>query len=233
MPVRINLDQVVAALLLPVVLVVLAVLFVVVVPLQGRPFIFASERMKSRDAAFTLFKVRTMHPPDPAAELGALGGHQMARITPLGLWLRRLRLDELPQIFNVLRGDMRFIGPRPPARRYVDAYPSLYAAILADTPPGITGLATVMLHAREERLLSACRSAAETEAVYRRRCIPVKARLDLLYRDRRGPWLNLVILWRTFSRLIPIRLSERRLRAVKASRGAEVTPGVTRLEPAR
>ena len=200
---QVTFDRAFALLLLPFVSVLLAVLFVVVVPLQGRPFLFASERMRSRGQAFLLFKIRTMCPMDARVEQSALGGDQNWRVTPVGRVLRRTRLDELPQIFNVLRGDIKFIGPRPPLRKYVVQYPDLYDRVLAETPPGITGLATVVLHAREERLLSACRTAEETERVYRERCIPVKARLDLIYRNRRGWILNGKILWMTLSRLLP------------------------------
>lgn len=201
MSTRFSTDQAVALLLAPFVLALIGLLYLVVVPLQGRPFLFAAERMRTRDEAFLLLKIRTMHPPRPSDEQSPLGGYQVNRITPVGAILRKLRLDELPQIINVLRGDIRFIGPRPPLRKYVEAYPEIYDEILRDTPPGITGLATVLVHNREERLLLACRSEAETDEVYRRRCIPVKARLDRLYRDRRGLGLKLFVLWRTVSRL--------------------------------
>ncbi len=200
---QLSLDRVFALVLLPLVLAILMVLYLVVVPLQGRPFIFASERMRSRRQAFCLFKIRTMSPMNARVDQSALGGDQNWRVTPIGRLLRRTRLDELPQIFNVLRGDIRFIGPRPPLRKYVVQYPDLYGRVLEDTPPGITGLATVILHAREERLLSACQTAEETERVYRERCIPVKARLDLVYRKRRGWLLNSMIIWMTLSRLLP------------------------------
>lgn len=207
---RINVDRWLALILAPIVLVLLGVLFVIVVPLQGRPFFYTCERMKTRDTSFRLIKIRTLHPPDPEAELSALGGHMLSRVTPVGALLRKTRLDELPQIFNVIRGDMRFIGPRPQLRKYVEAYPDLFDAVLRETPPGITGLATVVFHEREERLLAACRSAEETDEVYRRRCIAIKARLDLIYRERRGFKLNLWILWHTFARLSlpPVRMKE-------------------------
>ncbi|MDA8586378.1 sugar transferase [Rhodobacteraceae bacterium] len=203
-----SIDQALALVLLPSVAVVLAVLYVVVVALQGRPFIFTSERMRSKDQAFYLLKIRTMKLPEQSMNETALGGDQKWRVTPVGAFLRRTRLDELPQIFNVLRGELRFVGPRPPLRKYVEQYPVLYGQVLADTRPGITGLATVILHAREERLLSRCRTSAETDAVYRRRCIPMKARLDLVYRDNRGWVLNAMILWMTFSRLLPRSLAD-------------------------
>lgn len=196
-----NVDRLIAFAVLPLVVVVLCVLYVVVLGAQGRPFIYTSERMRTTTKAFSLYKIRTMHPPDLGSQETALGGHQANRVTRVGAFLRRSRLDELPQIFNVLKGDIRFIGPRPPLRRYVEAYPVLYDQVLRDTPPGITGLATVMLHRREERLLSACRDSGEVDRVYRTRCLPLKARLDLIYRERRGPRLNALIMVRTISRL--------------------------------
>ena len=202
-----TIDQVVALFLFPFIIVILTVLYIVVIAFQGRPFIFGSERMRSPDQAFNLLKIRTMHPVDATVDQSALGGDQMWRVTPIGGLLRRTRLDELPQIFNVLRGDLNFVGPRPPLRKYVVQYPELYKQVLADTRPGITGLATVMVHAREERLLSACETAAETDDVYRKHCIPLKARLDLIYRDNRGWRLNTMILWMTFYRLLPSSLT--------------------------
>ena len=200
---QISLDQVFALILCPFVLFLLCVLYVIVVPLQGRPFFFSSERMRNIDQTFSLLKIRTMELPCHKECESALGGDQKSRVTPIGAILRRTRLDELPQILNVLRGELRFIGPRPPLGRYVALYPDLYRAVLADTPPGITGLATVVLHAREERLLSRCQTSDETDRVYRQRCIPIKARLDLIYRDRRSWALNARILWMTASRLLP------------------------------
>ena len=208
-PNRVSRDQVIALALCPIVLVVLAILYPVVLMCQGRPYLFASERMRGPGQAFTLFKIRTMHPTRREDEESVLGGHQARRVTRIGAILRRSRLDELPQIFNVLRGDIRFIGPRPPLRRYVDAYPELYSKVLRDTPPGITGLATVLLHRREERLLSACRSPEEADHVYRQRCVPLKARLDLIYRDNRCLRLDAWILIRTVTGL-RLRTAERR-----------------------
>lgn len=199
---RLSPAQMIAVLAAPLLLIVLAVLYVIVVAAQGRPFLYVSERMRSPDESFRLYKIRTMRPAGPEEEQAVLCGLQARRVTPIGAVLRRTRLDELPQIINVLKGDIRFIGPRPPLRRYVEAYPDLYGRVLSDTPPGITGLATVTVHRREERLLSACRDSAEADRVYRERCIPVKARLDLIYRRNRGVWLDALILFRTVSRLV-------------------------------
>lgn len=197
-------SQIIAALLLPPILTLLGLLYLIVLPLQGRPFFYRSERMRDRETSFMLYKIRTMTPVEDAQEM-ALGGHQRQRITKVGLFLRRTRLDELPQIFNVLLGDIGFIGPRPPLRRHVIACPEEYGKVLSAVRPGITGLSTVMVHRREERLLSRCRTAAETEAVYLACCLPLKLRLDTLYAKRRGLMLDLIILWRTFTRLSAFR----------------------------
>ena len=196
-------DRFVAVLLLPAVLMCLAVLLPIVLVLQGRPFLFASERMATPERAFMLLKIRTMSASqNPRCRV--LGGDITSLVTPIGRVLRRFRLDELPQIFNVLKGDIRFIGPRPPLRRYVEAYPALYRKVLM-SKPGITGLATVMLHRREERILSKCKSAQDSDRAYRLYCIAPKARLDLLYEQRRSIGHDLIILFWTFARLRKIR----------------------------
>ncbi len=181
------------ALLLAPLILTLALL---ALALQGRPVFYLSERMRAPEQAFQLVKFRTMA-PDPA-DSGVSGGDKAARITRLGAVLRRSRLDELPQLWNILRGDMSFVGPRPPLRRYVEQFPDLYARVLRDRP-GVTGLATLVFHRHEERILGACRTPAETEAAYTSRCVPRKARIDLIHQARRTPCADLAILARTLA----------------------------------
>lgn len=161
---------------------------------DGGPALYRAERMATPARAFGMLKFRTMTPHD--ADTGVTGGEKLHRITRVGHVLRRTHLDELPQIWNVLCGDMSFVGPRPPLRRYVEAQPALYAEVLR-MRPGITGLASARLDRREARLLARSGSAAETEAIYLRRCVPVKARLDRIYAARRSFCWDLVILWQT------------------------------------
>jgi lipopolysaccharide/colanic/teichoic acid biosynthesis glycosyltransferase len=179
-----------------VVLLVLPVVFIVSALLlrQGRPIFHASERMTTPDISFVLWKFRTMQVS--IADSGVSGGDKVDRITPIGDFLRRTRLDEVPQLWNILRGDMTFVGPRPPLRSYVERFPQLYARVL-QSRPGVTGLATLKLHAREGRLLAACTTAAQTDAVYARRCVPVKARIDLLYQRKQTLLLDILVLFST------------------------------------
>ena len=178
---------------------VLIVLVILMICTQGLPVFYISERMKSPRQGFALWKLRTM--TVVASDAGVSGGNKTARITAMGRVLRRTRLDEVPQLWNILRGDLSFVGPRPPLRRYVEMFPELYAAVLKSRP-GITGLATLKIHAYEERLLARCTSATETERVYVRRCIPRKARLDLMYQRRQSLCLDLSLMLQTAKKLL-------------------------------
>lgn len=166
---------------------------------QGAPVFHAAERMTTPERGFTLWKFRTMTVAE--ADSGVSGGDKAARITPAGRWLRRTRLDELPQLWNILRGDLSFVGPRPPLREYVERFPDLYGRVLRSRP-GVTGLATLTYHAHEERLLAACADPAETDAVYARACVPRKARLDLIYAAHRSACFDLVLIARTAGRVL-------------------------------
>ncbi len=191
-------DQVLAAVLVLPVFLILACLWPVSLWMQGRPFFYVSERAGKDGSPFRLLKLRTM-PPRASPEC-VFGGASAAQVGRFGHWLRQLRLDELPQIVNVLRGEMVFIGPRPPLVRYIRTYPDIYLPLL-ETPPGVTGLATVYFCRREVRLLSEGSTVDDVAEIYRRRCIRQKARLDRIFSRRRGFGLTLLVLvltvWRT------------------------------------
>lgn len=184
--------------LLPVILVIGLAIWLS----DGRPVFHLSERMKTPQRAFRLVKFRTMKPAGD--DSGVTGGDKSDRITTMGSFLRRRRLDELPQLWNILIGDMSFVGPRPPLRQYVERFPRLYGAVL-QSRPGVTGLASVVYHDHEERLLSRCATLRETDELYSRACIPRKARLDLIYQANRTLCLDLLLMLKTVFRNLPIR----------------------------
>jgi len=192
------------ALLWPVIVIFVLLLWAV----EGRPVFYVSERMQTPDRAFGLVKFRTMRPQADAAG-GVTGGDKAAMMSRWHRIMRRTRADELPQLWNVLRGDISLVGPRPPLRRYVVDYPDLYAQVLRNRP-GITGLATLRFHRHEEWILSACTTPQQTEAAYRRRCIPRKARLDLIYQRNRKLWLDLRLIAETAGRPFGLYRSRRR-----------------------
>ncbi|PIE11982.1 MAG: sugar transferase [Rhodobacterales bacterium] len=193
-PAKRMMDILLAVLLGVLLLPVLVGLSLAVLITSGRPIFYVSERMKTVDEPFDLIKLRTM--TVAREDSGVSGADKAARITPIGRLLRKTRGDEIPQLWNILRGDMSFVGPRPPLRQYVERFPALYAQVL-QSRPGVTGLASLIYHRHESLLLEQCHSAEETDAVYTRACVPRKATLDLIYQRHRSVCFDLAIMWRT------------------------------------
>ena len=180
-------------LLLPLVLFIALLIFF----LDGRPVFFLSERMKAHGHSFTIIKFRTMRPD--IKDFGATGAHKDNRITKVGSVLRRHRIDEIPQLWNILVGDMSFVGPRPPLRRYVEKFPELYKEVLRNRP-GVTGLASLYFHRHEEWLLSKATNAEKSEEIYCRRCVPQKAKLDLIYQENQSFCFDVMLMFKTVIR---------------------------------
>jgi lipopolysaccharide/colanic/teichoic acid biosynthesis glycosyltransferase len=181
-------DLTLLALLGTILVPVLGILAVILAIRQGRPIFFGSERSKAPGRNFTLWKLRSM--THDLGDAGVSGGDKQQRITPMGRLLRRSRMDELPQMWNILRGDISFVGPRPPLPDYVARFPDLYAQVL-QSRPGVTGLASLVFAAHEEAMLARCATPAETDATYARRCVPRKAKIDLIYQRNHSLMLDL------------------------------------------
>jgi lipopolysaccharide/colanic/teichoic acid biosynthesis glycosyltransferase len=190
-------DIVVAALLGFLLLPVVFTVVVIILIRDGRPVFYVSERMKTPERGFDLVKFRTMRPD--LDDAGATGAHKNNRVTATGALLRKYRLDEMPQLWNILKGDMSFVGPRPPLRRYVEKFPEIYGRVLRSRP-GLTGLASIYYHQHEEWLLRNAKSSEETEKIYCRACVPRKARLDLIYQKRRNLCFDVLLMLRTVFR---------------------------------
>jgi lipopolysaccharide/colanic/teichoic acid biosynthesis glycosyltransferase len=186
---------------------------------EGGPVFYFAERMAAPGRPFWQIKFRTM--PVGADKVGGVtGGNKTRTISPFHRFLRRSRIDELPQLINVIRGDMSLVGPRPPMRCYVEDYPEIYGRVL-QSRPGVTGLATLRFHRFEERLLAACSTPEETEDAYRRVCIPRKAKIDLIYQRNRSLWLDLVLVWQTARR--PFYQHPGRRKTIPGGKGALVS----------
>ena len=144
------------------------------------PVIFRQQRAGLGGRPFTLLKLRSMRLAPEGSQLTAAGD---ARITPVGRWLRRCKLDEIPQLWNVVRGDMSLVGPRPEVPRYVGESP-LWRQVLA-ARPGLTDPVTLRL--RDEEALLA--SVPDPERFYRERLLPWKLRGYRDYLARRS-WVS-------------------------------------------
>ncbi|WP_305037315.1 sugar transferase [Anaeromyxobacter sp. SG66] len=158
------------------------------------PVLFRHERVGRNGRKFGVLKFRSMTHGSRGAEVTAAGD---PRITRVGRVLRRTKIDELPQLFNVLSGDMSLVGPRPEVARYVSMFSRDYEEILK-VPPGITDPAAVE-YRDEERLLAA---SADPEAQYSQVVLPAKIALYRRYLAERSLWTDLKIIGRTFAALI-------------------------------
>jgi lipopolysaccharide/colanic/teichoic acid biosynthesis glycosyltransferase len=164
---------------------------------DGGPVLFRQERVGRGGRRFRILKFRTM-----VAGAEALGGPLTAdadpRVTRLGRRLRATRLDELPQLVNVLRGEMTLVGPRPEVPRYTARYGPAERRVL-ELVPGLTDPAS-LAYRDEGRLLGA---AADAERRYLEEVLPRKVRLQLAYADDATLWSDLRVLAATVRTLLP------------------------------
>jgi lipopolysaccharide/colanic/teichoic acid biosynthesis glycosyltransferase len=162
------------------------------------PVLFRQERLGKGSRPFLMAKFRTMvldaHRNGP---LVTTAGD--ARVTPLGRLLRMTKLDELPQLWHVLVGDMSLVGPRPQTRQYFELYRDEYSRILEVVRPGITDYAAIC-YRNEEAVLA--QFEEEPETAYIRWVIPAKLRLYRLYVDRMSIRTDLYILMHTIRALV-------------------------------
>jgi lipopolysaccharide/colanic/teichoic acid biosynthesis glycosyltransferase len=134
------------------------------------PALFRQRRVGRAGRPFELIKLRTMRQSRSGPEVTAGGD---PRVTPVGRILRKTKLDELPSLLNVLRGDLSLVGPRPEVPRYVALYPDSDRELLQRVRPGITDPATIRFRNEEEILAR----AADPEQAYVREVLPQKLRL--------------------------------------------------------
>ena len=174
-----------------VVLSPLLLAIAVAVKRDGGPALFRQQRVGHRGRPFGMWKFRTMvpHAERLGPQLTAAGD---PRITPLGRWLRRTKLDELPQLLNVLLGDMSLVGPRPEVPCYVARYDPDQRRVLA-LVPGITDPASVRY--RDEGALLA--GAPDPERLYVERIMPDKIRRNLAYAATATLWSDVGVVLRT------------------------------------
>ena len=156
------------------------------------PAIFRQVRIGLDGAPFTILKFRTMRSEVAAATI-RMGGREDPRITRLGGLLRRTRLDELPQLVNVIRGEMTMVGPRAEVPQFVELYTPEQRVVLS-VPPGITGPGQLEYARRFEPLLD---GAADPNQVYLERILGPKLEIDLEYVRQRSFAGDIRILVRT------------------------------------
>lgn len=156
--------------------------------------IYSQVRIGKNGHPFRVYKFRSMHCGADTGSLLTIGTD--SRITPSGHFLRKYKLDELPQLFNILIGDMAFVGPRPEVPRYVEMYDTRQRRVLS-VRPGLTDYAS-LAYFDESELLG---RHPDPEHLYIDEIMPAKLALNLQYIDSRGFVSDMEILGRTLLRI--------------------------------
>jgi lipopolysaccharide/colanic/teichoic acid biosynthesis glycosyltransferase len=164
---------------------------------DGGAVFFRQVRVGRDGRLFRVWKFRTMI-ANAEQRGGPLTVGEDPRTTRIGRWLRRSKLDELPQLFNVLAGEMSLVGPRPEVPRYVALYSPDQRRVL-DLVPGITDPASIV-YRHESDLLA---RAPDPERHYIAVIMPEKIRINLAYAARATWWTDLVVVLDTLRRLVP------------------------------
>ena len=180
-------------------LLVLAPLFVAVavwIKIDSRgPVFFRQQRVGKDGVPFNIIKFRTMH-DDAHESLLTVGNDR--RITKAGKFLRRHKLDEFPQLINVVGGSMSLVGPRPEVPRYVDCYPPEVRSQVLSVTPGITDWASIY-YKEENSLLS---RTVNPEQAYLDTILPAKLKYNLRYVHERSFWNDIRIIFTTLALLV-------------------------------
>ncbi|MBX7206379.1 MAG: sugar transferase [Bacteroidia bacterium] len=159
------------------------------------PVFYLQMRVGRNGKDFKLFKFRTMFPDSDKKGLLTVGMRD-PRITSTGYFLRKYKLDELPQLINVLTGEMSFVGPRPEVRKYVDKYSNEELAVL-EVKPGITDLAS-LTYINENAILA---QSSDPENTYIKEVMPHKLALNMEYIRRTSLWFDIKIIFQTIIKI--------------------------------
>jgi lipopolysaccharide/colanic/teichoic acid biosynthesis glycosyltransferase len=169
----------------------LLVLGLVIRVFDSGPMLFRQTRVGRGGRPFQILKFRTMRPNTEQAGASVTQAGD-PRVTPVGRWLRKSKLDELPQLWNVFAGQMSLVGPRPEVPKYVAHYNAEQQRVL-EFKPGITDLAT-LLYRNEEELL---RGRSDVERAYLEEIMPRKIQLNLAYAAGANLWEDTKVILRT------------------------------------
>lgn len=163
---------------------------------NGFPVFYFQTRVGKNNRDFKLFKFRTMYKDADKKGLLTVGGRD-PRVTPIGYYLRKYKLDELPQLLNVLFGSMSLVGPRPEVRKYVDMYNDEQKRVLI-VKPGITDYASLEYFSENELLAK----SPEPEKTYINEVMPAKLALNMKYIKKQNLWVDLGIIFSTLRKIV-------------------------------
>jgi lipopolysaccharide/colanic/teichoic acid biosynthesis glycosyltransferase len=185
-------------------LIMLLILTPILVPimiglkLTGEGYIFYfQERVGYKNKIFDIWKFATMLKDSPNMAGGIMTLKKDPRITPMGGFLRKTKINELPQLFNVLRGDMSFVGPRPVMQKSFDAYPKDVQKVIYNVTPGVTGIGSIIFRDEEDLLTKAKEEGNDPWEFYKNFIYPYKGEVEKWYQNNQSLGIDFMILFLT------------------------------------
>ena len=168
-----------------ILLVILSPLLIPIIiglKLTGEGFIvYKQERIGFKNNRFSILKFATMLKDSPNMAGGVITTKKDPRITPMGGFLRKSKINELPQLFNIFLGDMSFVGPRPVMPISFNAYPSEVQAVIYNVKPGLTGIGSIIFRDEEELITSVKNKGGDTWEFYTTKIYPFKGEVEKWY----------------------------------------------------
>ena len=173
--------------------------------LTGEGYVwFKQKRVGYRNNKFTIWKFATMLKDSENMKGGIITILNDSRITPMGGFLRSSKINELPQLLNILTGKMSFIGPRPVMQKSFDTYPEDVKSFIYNVKPGLSGLGSLVFRNEEEIITRIKEKGLDTWEYYKNEIYPYKGDLEKYYQENKGLFIDLKILIATLiSVLIP------------------------------
>lgn len=159
--------------------------------LLNKRVFYAKSRMGFQSKSFTILKFVTMIPNSHHMPHGTMTIGNDPRITPIGRILRKIKIDELPQLWNVLKGEMSFVGPRPLDQSEFDCYDEEVKTNIYSVKPGITGIGSVIFR-NEDKILS--HPSVAPSVLYKEFIAPYKGQLELWYLEHRSFYVDFMLL---------------------------------------
>ena len=158
---------------------------------------FFQERVGFKNKKFMIWKFATMLKNSANMKGGYITTLNDIRITPMGGFLRKSKINELPQLINILKGDMSFVGPRPLMKISFDSYPNNVQESIYNVKPGLTGIGSIFFRDEEELITNVKNSGGDVTKFYREKIFPFKGKLEMWYQSNKSFLVDLKIIFTT------------------------------------
>lgn len=166
--------------------------------LTGEGYVFYfQERVGLKNKLFNIYKFATMLKDSPNMSGGLITTKRDPRLTPMGSFLRKSKINELPQLLNILFGHMSVVGPRPVMQKSFDAYPKDVQKVIYNVKPGLTGIGSIVFRDEEELITKVRDAGGDTWDFYKNTIYPHKGLLEQWYQKNQSFWVDLKIIFAT------------------------------------